>query len=421
VPGETPVVTFECHLDAAPVGLCQSPRDFAGLADGNHLFEVRGVDRAQNRSNFVGRFWSVNNSRPSVLIASPVNGSITKGQGSIEFSGSELGMTFACSLDGAPASPCTSPVPYAFTTDEQHQFVVTGSGHGMAGDPVSVTWDADGVVPVVTITSPSADGVTVMGPVVTFEFSSEPGATYMCSFIGLPFKRCASGDMVGFGDGTNDVGVQATDKAGNLSAVARRTFIVDSVGPKVALAVTPVDASNVTRASGVVTYTSPTATTYECRAYLTGTPPPVLASCPVTGFGLAPFGFTDHARVTVDVCGHDRNGILGQISSLSLVIDESPPSITITSPNGTVGTDSIMFFNNPEAAHVICSVEAAAGAVVFGPFADCSALGIHLTVSGDYNAVVAATDRLGNSATFKHAFSVDASLPVASSNAPRSR
>jgi hypothetical protein len=86
-----------------------------------------------------------------------------------------------------------------------------------------------------------------------------------------------------------------------------------------------------------------------------------------------------------------------------------------------VGTDSIMFFNNPEAAQVICSLEAAAGAVVIGPSADCSALAIHLTVSGDYNAVVAATDRLGNSATFKHAFTVDASLPVASSNAPRSR
>ena len=127
-------------------------------------------------------------------------------------------------------------------------------------DPASVTWDADGVVPVVTITSPSADGVTVMGPGVTFEFSSEPGATYMCSFIGLPFEPCASGDTLGFADGMNDVRVQATDKAGNLSALARRTFIVDSVGPKVMLAVTPVDAINFTRASGVVTYTSPTAT-----------------------------------------------------------------------------------------------------------------------------------------------------------------
>src|SRR5262249_19530842 len=69
-PGSPPVVTFECQVDSAPVGLCQSPDNLV-LANGNHSFFVRGVDRAQNRSAFSFVFWTVNNDKPTVRISSP--------------------------------------------------------------------------------------------------------------------------------------------------------------------------------------------------------------------------------------------------------------------------------------------------------------------------------------------------------------
>ena len=40
--------SFECSLDGAPFATCGSPQEYAGLADGEHGFEVRAVDEAGN-------------------------------------------------------------------------------------------------------------------------------------------------------------------------------------------------------------------------------------------------------------------------------------------------------------------------------------------------------------------------------------
>jgi hypothetical protein len=57
--------TFECSLDGAPFGSCESPTDYAGLVDGQHTFEVRAIDAADNSDATPAKsIWTVDTATP---------------------------------------------------------------------------------------------------------------------------------------------------------------------------------------------------------------------------------------------------------------------------------------------------------------------------------------------------------------------
>jgi hypothetical protein len=52
--------TFECSLDGAAFSACSSPKQYTGLADGTHTFEVKATDAAGNAdSTSASRSWKV--------------------------------------------------------------------------------------------------------------------------------------------------------------------------------------------------------------------------------------------------------------------------------------------------------------------------------------------------------------------------
>ena len=109
-PDAGPGATFQCALDSSGFADCSSPMTYNGLSEGTHTFQVR-VRVA------VGNFdptpatdsWTVDLTPPDTSIAAAPSGAVANAAASISFTSNELGVTFACSLDGAAFAPCTSP------------------------------------------------------------------------------------------------------------------------------------------------------------------------------------------------------------------------------------------------------------------------------------------------------------------------
>jgi hypothetical protein len=66
--------TFQCSLDGAAFASCASPKDYTGLSEGSHTFEVKATDAAGNTDTTpASRSWTVNTTAP---LTAPVQGFI---------------------------------------------------------------------------------------------------------------------------------------------------------------------------------------------------------------------------------------------------------------------------------------------------------------------------------------------------------
>ncbi len=105
-----PGSSFGCRLDdtvvPCPSGSFTPASD---LADGDHLFEARATNSAGTTGSYELRPFSVDTTGPETVIVSLLPVHTTERTPRFEFSGSEAGVSFECSLDGGGFSPCTSP------------------------------------------------------------------------------------------------------------------------------------------------------------------------------------------------------------------------------------------------------------------------------------------------------------------------
>ena len=94
------VTAIECKLDAGAFEACASPKEYTGLADGSHTFEVRATDEAGNTSTPVSRTWKVDTEPPEVTITAGPSGTTNIDHGEIRIHGDRFG------LHGRPAIEC---------------------------------------------------------------------------------------------------------------------------------------------------------------------------------------------------------------------------------------------------------------------------------------------------------------------------
>jgi hypothetical protein len=143
---------FECSLDGAAFTECLTPHQVTGLAAGQHTFRVRAVDLDGNVDPTPAAYtWTVDLTPPDTNIDSVTSGSIV-----FDFSSSEAGSTFECSLDGAAFAACTSPKSYSGLAVGPHSFQVRASDAAGNTDasPASHSWTVDTTPPNTTITKP---------------------------------------------------------------------------------------------------------------------------------------------------------------------------------------------------------------------------------------------------------------------------
>ena len=114
--------SFQCRLDGGTWTTCTSPRTVTGLADGDHVFEVRAVGTSGYSDATPARWaWKVDATAPQTTIVSA--GADGPGGARFEFEASEPG-TFTCSMDGSSWVECSSPVSYAGLAPGEHEFAV---------------------------------------------------------------------------------------------------------------------------------------------------------------------------------------------------------------------------------------------------------------------------------------------------------
>jgi uncharacterized protein YkwD len=115
-----------CSLDGAAFTACSSPSSIANVAVGSHSFVVRVANAAGSSSASYG--WTVTATapkRPNVTITvKPRN---RQNPATFAWTVTNAPTSVTCTLDGAPVTPCTSPLSFSNLPRGTHTFVVTAS------------------------------------------------------------------------------------------------------------------------------------------------------------------------------------------------------------------------------------------------------------------------------------------------------
>jgi hypothetical protein len=135
--------SFECSLDGGAFVGCTSPQAYAGLAEGAHSFQVRATDPVGNSdATPAARSWTVDVTLPVTRITSGPSDPTPDTSAAFDFSASEPGASFECSLDGAAPAACASPQTYVGLAPGSHVFEIraTDAAGNVEASPASYTW-----------------------------------------------------------------------------------------------------------------------------------------------------------------------------------------------------------------------------------------------------------------------------------------
>jgi hypothetical protein len=266
----------------------------------------------------------------------------------------DLGVTFACDLDGGGFQSCGSPHTYGPPApppfdqplaEGQHTFSVQatdGTGTGLA----TYEWTIDTTAPVTTITAgPPAQA----GSSATFEFSSsESGSSFACQLDSGSFEPCTSPQQyANLTEGNHTFTVKATDAAGNTSETAAtwNWAVVDATAPQVTITGPAGGSINSTSVTFEFTADDPDAT-FECSldsaVFETCTSPQ-----PYTGLSEGSHSF--RVRAT-DAVGNSTVATFDFTVSLGA---PSPPPPAAAEPAAPVTGQSSVITARPPASFVL--------------------------------------------------------------------
>ncbi len=378
--------TLQCSLDGGPWTACAGSVDYAGLADGSHLFQARAVDAAGNvDATPASRAWTIDSTAPDTSLVSAPAGTVASSSATLQFTATESGATFQCSLDGAAFSACASPVSLSGLADGSHAFQVRAvdAAGNVDATPASAAWIVDTTAPETSITAGPSGTVAVAS--ATFIFTSPDGtATFECSLDAGSWTPCSSPlSYTALADATHMFEVRARDATGNVDpSPDSRTWTVDTSAP------------NTTITSGPDAITSQTGATFQFTATEGATffcaidgAPFTACTSPASYTALAGGGHS-FAVYSVDGAGN----VDPSPATWSWAVDVTAPDTTITSmpPAVTNSTSASFVFSATEGATFECSIDAAAFAACASPAAYGS------LVQGSHTFQVRARDAVGN-------------------------
>jgi large repetitive protein len=228
-------------------------KSFLGVADGSYTYVAKAGDFAGNHSGPSNSVTvTVDTVAPNTSVDSGPTGSTNATSATLVFSSNDAGASFACRLDGAAFTSCTSPVAYTGLAAGSHTFEVRATDAAGNTDPTPAarTWTVDTTAPATSIDTAPADPTSDTD--ASFEFSSsEPSSTFECSLDGVVFAPCTSpAAYTGLAEGAHTFDVRATDVAGNTDpSPATHAWTVDTTPPDTSIDSGPADPTTDTSAT----------------------------------------------------------------------------------------------------------------------------------------------------------------------------
>ncbi|MBN2191402.1 MAG: hypothetical protein JW751_01180 [Polyangiaceae bacterium] len=376
--------SFQCRLDAGAWGACTSPRPYTGLVQGTHTFAVRATDAVDLMDPSPATFdWVIDLTPPDTWIAEAPPNPDNDTTPTFVFE-SEVGATFQCRRDSGAWTACTSPYTWPTTAEGSHTFRVRAidAAGNLDATEDSYTWTIDTTPPVVTITSgPSGPHASTTA---TFEFTSEPGATFECQLDTGAWTACTSPQSYpSLGQGSHTFSVRASDVVPNTGIAATRSLTVDTVAPSTTLTGGPGSGTCQTTDSASFSFTaSESGATFECQLDTTG----AWASCssPRGYTALSQGSHTFHVRAT------DPAHNVGAEVTRTWTVDTIAPDTSLSGPSGTASSCAGPFvytFSGEDSFE--CSVDG-------GAYAACTSPRSMSWTSGTHAFAVRAVDTCGN-------------------------
>ena len=403
-----PGSTFQCSLNSDAEEAyepCATPTTYEGLVPGLYVFRVRSVtpggivDPSPAAHAWRVRAPSETEAPDTTLTATPP-ASTTNTSATFRFTASELGVSYQCSLDGAPFSNCNSGIVLNNLAVGEHTFQVRAidAFDNVETEPASYTWlvvTGDGTPPIAIITNAPPNNDPISNDVALFEFEANEPATFVCSLDGAPYAPCTSPiEYLNLSPMLHQFRVKATDQFGNVGVATMYEWeTLDVTPPDTELLSWPSDPSgsstarfefagtdNVTVIEGEVQLLE-----FECRlnegAWFTCVSPANLIN-------IQP-GLTTFEVRAMDSEGNVDPSPAGYAWT---VLDGTPPQTTLTStpPASTMDTSASFEFSSSEAGSTFaCSLDGA-------DFAACdSGIAYSDLIVGSHWFRVAATDSSG--------------------------
>lgn len=250
----------------------------------------------------------------------------------------------------------------------------------------SVTYVNESVVPVVTLDTQTPAVTNQTSASFTYP-ASESGLTFQCKLDAEAFASCPADGTTeaGLADGSHTFSVQASDDAGNQSAVESFTWEVDTVIPQTAINSKPAAFTN--SVSATFSYGSDKAgVDFECS--LDSQPFTDCLSSGITYPGLTASPHTFAVRAA------DAAGNVGPAAAYSWTVDTTLPQPSILSQPPTQSNTASATFTyaaSEQGSTFECSLDSQS-------FSSCPTAGITYTglADGAHTFRVQATDRAGN-------------------------
>lgn len=403
--------SFWCSLDGSAAEKCTSPQSYSNLAAGNHSFSVYAQSpQGLSDATPATYSWKIDTSAPSATITNSSSLlTLTNSRAmSFEFASSKPSSTFKCSLDGAAAVSCTSPMAYSALDEGVHVFTVnaTDSLGNVGKVPASFRWTVDATAPVTSfIDIVPAESIT-NSVAKSFTFTSDETANYECSVDNGTFAACSSPvSLNNLADGSHWFEVRATDAAGNKGLSVSYSWSIDTQAPDIMVGmVSP--ASSLSNAKSVFVEF---VVTEPAVAYCSFDGAPA-AAC-TSPFSAKDLSEGDHSLVLSAV---DTAGNAAQPVSMGWTMDFTAPVISfgdiLPSAASRLNVNAIQIpVNAPQGADLYASINGGAASPIQG------SVSLSGLAEGAYAVSVYAVDSVGNaSSPIVHEFVVDMSAPSVS-------